>query len=179
MDKRKQLTKRLTKLRAAQALLQKAHDFIEVNGFDINSYEGSFVELELVGAKQPPCCYIGTLRKVAGLTPDPDVNCTAPSYTNVAHLGDGPELVEAFKTLDSVAKPNLDGAHIVDVEETWWASPKALYGRFVEALGLQTVDEGASSVFAQQEHALLTHRKALTKVYRKIEAAEEKLAALD
>lgn len=150
----------LDELLRTQALLQKSHDYIEVFGFNIDFYEGS----------DGACCHIGTVRKMAGLPADPDGH--SPSS------GDGPELVRAFKILDGVIKRRLSSNRVEKVKDTvsiWRGEEVQMaIGRYVESYGFQFRDDGDDFVGndAETQEALRIFRKALTKVYKQIEKAQ-------
>lgn len=178
MPSNQKIQKKLAKLRRAQTLLQKGHDYIEAVGFDIDQYgEGA----------QPVCCHIGTLRHVADLPEEPLYDETLDE--DVAADGDGPELIIAFEFLDKVAKRFLTEEGKGDVKDEY--SSKGRVGRFVEYLGFETKKEirnelGISlwgmngnplALQRQQDEALKIWRKALTAIYREIEKQEAKLVA--
>jgi hypothetical protein len=156
------MSKSLNELLATQTLLQRAHDYIETHGFNIADYTSDSGER----------CYIGTVRGVANLDPNPE--------DQPAASGDGPELLRAFKILDSIAKKNLSADRKADVLFTAEDSAHhsggtaAFYaaGRYVEALGFQ-FDAYSTCRQDEVDEAIRIFRKALTKVYKKIEKARE------
>jgi hypothetical protein len=158
------MSKSLNELLATQTLLQRAHDYIETHGFNIADYTSDSGER----------CYIGTVRGVAGLDPNPE--------DQPAASGDGAELVCAFKILDSVAQRRLsdDRKDVVkrDAEQNAYTLDSfepidiAAVGRYVESYGFQFAEEATCNQ-DEVDEALRIFRKALTKVYKKIEKARE------
>lgn len=151
----KKQTKRLTQLRAAQSLLQRAHDHIELAGFDIGTYGSGAGSLR-------PACYIGTVRAMAGLSDH--------AYGMPADHGDGPELTIALAQLDKLARPLTDPVRLADIKDEYGEDS---VGRIVEGYGF-TLDSEGMNVDDQCNAALTMFRRALTEVYRKIEKLEAK-----
>lgn len=139
-------------------VLQRAHDYIEINGFDIESYSG-------VGFESPRC-YIGTIRTAAGIDP-------APADGDAA-AGDGLELKLALRTLDDLVREELDQHHLNEVfdnfgEKTGYGTT---VGRFIEQFGFQVqreaIDQGLDHdecIEFEKDRALQLLRQALTKIY--------------
>ncbi len=96
------------RLLRTQRILQDAHDYIEVNGFDILTYNPEF-------SLRRACCYIGAVRLATGLDPNPD--------EDGADMGDGPELTYAFKVLDRIARREMSARHCQEAREEY---PKGL-----------------------------------------------------
>lgn len=136
----------LAELEDTQELLQRAHDCIECNGFNIWAYEAS---------SHGPMCYIGTVRRAAhvGGSPGSDPG-----------RGNGPELRLALQVLDAQAMADLSADHIQEVVDG------RLYdgvdGRYVEQFGFMQAESLTRE--EQQEIALGVFRGALTEVYKMI-----------
>lgn len=139
-------------------VLQRAHDYIELNGFDIESYSGF--------TANAPRCYIGAVRTAAGIDPAP--------VQGDAAAGDGPELTRALQILDDLVRDELDEEHTREVFDNF--GPDRLYGtttgRFIEQFGFQVQREGydqeldpEDQVKFEQARALQLLRQALTKIY--------------
>jgi hypothetical protein len=156
-----------TTLRKAAKLIQAAHDRIEVQGFDIWSYEPDWDSGTNIKEIQGPCCYIGNLRLCAGVGPYPDEQGAA--------LGDGDELYLALEAMDGVAKrrmrrwgllPKQIDREYQFFDGTYYEDPT---GRFVEKLGFQVANK-YSDPEVQQNYALKLLRAALTDIYKEVEA---------
>lgn len=159
-------------LKKAANILQAAHDYIEVHGFDIQSY------VPVDGQ----CCYIGNVRLAAGVDPDSDMTHEAD-----AGEGDGEELYAALEALDGVARRRLDTERREEAQR--FISPA---GRYVEQLGFQ-IEKKAEEKFIypeqdptetfgewmdrteaidqkridfQRDYALKLLRTALTRIYK-------------
>lgn len=155
----------------AADILQQAHDYIEVIGFDIMSYDGDIAidqgrakPFNLETATGPQMCYIGTIRAFAGVEPSPQYD--EEINAEDASAGDGPELRLALETLDRLARE--------DLEDTWVESAEEYgnytIGRYVEALGFQIRskirdENGGVNPEREREYALMLLRKALTDIY--------------
>lgn len=142
-------------------ILQKAHDYIEVNGFDIESYTGYTRE---IGPTGPPRCYIGAIRTAAGLDP-------APHDGDAGH-GDGEELILALTTLDNLVCDELEQERLDGVSVEFGKGYGTTTGRFIEAFGFQIQREGLKQGLEgdeadefEQQRALELLRKALTNIY--------------
>lgn len=143
---------KMKELKKAQKILQRAHDYIEMAGFDIDFYQPEMTpfmgEDIIIGRNKKlvdhgPCCYIGATRLVAGVRPNP---------SNGTDSEDGPELTLALRALDATCCE-------VRTDET---EP----GRVIEAEGLED--------HHKKDEALLTYRSALTAVYNEIESRKRK-----
>ena len=155
----------LDELRATQALLQKAHDYIEVNGFNIWAY-GNRV---LASGER---CFIGSVRGVAGLNPCPPLDGDGR-----ADDGDGAELTYAFGVLDDLAKKRARAQGVSLGTVVADRAPDYRIGRYVERYGIEFVDarrdedpDKRRDEMAQE--ALLIFRRALARVYKQIQKAE-------
>lgn len=127
-------------LRGAADILQAAHDFIEVVGFDISTYGHT----PRPGEKPAPMCYIGSMRHVAELDPSPAIgNGVESDGAN----GGSPELAQALTILDTYAKSEMERmmrenpsefsqlvADVTDPRDEW-GEDAILTGRFIEELG--------------------------------------------
>lgn len=156
----------------AADILQQAHDYIEVIGFDIMSYDGDIAidqgrakSFNLETATGPQMCYIGTIRAFAGVEP-------SPQYDRIIHAedaaaGDGPELRLALETLDRLAREELQDEYVDSAEDYGDYTT----GRYVEQLGFQvrnkfcTENNGDYDKEREREYALMLLRKALTDIY--------------
>lgn len=157
-----------TARKKAAKILQKAHDYIEQNGFDIQSYGRSSGYVSR--------CYLGTLRTVAGLDAEPVGGTHGYDDYADATEGDGPELILAMETLDKVAKPRLAPLMKKYGEPSDTKSPESFEvatGRYIEAVGLlfdhknqEKYGYGHPKVDdASRADALKMLRKALTELY--------------
>jgi hypothetical protein len=156
------MTPSKTVLKRTQGILQRTHDYIEAEGFNITvaiTEEGSkadFKKGRKGKAKLGPCCYIGGVRLAAGVDPD---------WAGVAtDKGDGPELTLALEVMDQVVARSKDAA----AARIRWYSP--LPGKLAEALGFALRVQGVSNE-NQKARALTLLRRALRDVYKKLEAA--------
>lgn len=128
-------------LKKAAKLLQRAHDVIELHGFDIHEY-GELAPADVQeGEEIPPMCYIGNIRFAAGIAPTPGAdNTNAGGWESDATEGDGPELVVALETLDKLAKRRIPAVRKNSVVN----EPRpSQVGRFVEALGFEIQERSA------------------------------------
>lgn len=129
-------TKEPTTLECAAETLQAAHDYIEVNGFDITTYE----------PYNKASCYIGTVRLVAGLSPKP-------------RQGHKAAVTAALKMLDQIAID--EGADLIFGKREGGTSGA---GKFIESLGFQKAAEDLTDN-EQRDYALTILRKALTEIH--------------
>lgn len=156
----------------AADILQQAHDYIEVVGFDIMSYDGSIAvdqgkadEFDPEAKIGPPMCYIGTIRAFAGVAPSPQYDGEIEAED--AGAGDGPELRLALETLDRLAREDLEDEYIEGAEEYG----DYAIGRYVEQLGFQVrgklrnENHGVEDTEQEREYALMLLRKALTDIH--------------
>lgn len=149
-------------LEKAADLIQSAHDYIEINGFDISQYRPR--PFSLSDDRSGPCCYIGTLRNVAGIDPSPGCGD--------AGAGDGPELIEALDQLDRIAKRRMNSEDKRGVKNDF----ETPTGRFVESLGFNIRTRAFNKhpgdwnamLKYEQEYALKLLRKALTDIYAEV-----------
>lgn len=90
-----------TNLKKAQKVLQNAHDYVELCGFDINS-EGHGLTAEILeqvrkgkleGVESGAACFIGSARIAAGVNP-------SDMFQLGTDGGDGPELTIALEIMD-------------------------------------------------------------------------------
>lgn len=150
--------------RAAE-ILQGAHDYIEANGFDIESYSGYAKSTGLTG---PPRCYIGAVRTAAGLDPSP--------VEGDAGHGDGKELILALRTLDDLVRAELEEERVKEIHDEFGREGHNSYGttvgRFIEQFGFQVQREAVDRELGREEadaferdRALQILRKALTNIY--------------
>lgn len=178
MAKAKLKTASLEDLQATQALLQKAHDHVELHGFTIHTYADTHYR----GAAIVPVrvgCYIGTLRMMAGVPAIPptigEERRGDDRVQNKADHGNGPELSLALKILDDIAKPWLSDESFEAVVGGY----KHKRGRYIERLGFQThagapVPTGEETYGGMQAAAALGMlREGLRKVYRAIERHQQ------
>lgn len=153
----------LKDLKKVQKLLQGAHDYVEINGFDIDVYADYNSGEKPNGINHGRVCYIGAMRYAAGLAPEPDdvyneIGATDPTV---------PELTYAYEVLDEIAKRKLDSDTKLDIKRDHTNT----HGHYVEALGYD-IRDGDRDYDQQAEAALKIFRRALTKVYKDIEKAQ-------
>lgn len=143
-------TQTLEELVAIQDLLQRAHNVLEFEGYDISTYGRG---------THGPRCFIGAVRTAAHVAPAPDYNpdldVLDPGY------GNGPELRSALSILDKIARPKLDEEDVKIVESIHRGRGRD--GRFIERLGY--LSDGGDG-----DWALGLFRAALTEVYKQIES---------
>lgn len=153
-------------LKKAAVLLQDAHDYIEVNGFDIQHYCP-------VDGK---CCFIGTVRIAAGVRP----GAVDTGHDSDAGADDGEELYAALEAMDKVARRRLPKLRREAAQRYFHPA-----GRFVEQLGFE-VERRACEKYPhaegrydhdhyeateakrekfQKDYALKLLRTALTRIY--------------
>lgn len=172
-------------LRKAANLLQRAHDNIEIFGFNIDTFGTGNKKPESDRYEQTgPACYIGSLRLAAGVKP-------SPGAFDIAAEGDGPELIEALKIMDGIAKRRMKPKDRRTVKSDWKTTsefyrettstateyPADLWsvGRFVEQFGFE-VQSRAEEKFEDQKsqreyeknYALKLLRKALTEIHTRL-----------
>ena len=138
-------------LKKTQNLLQRGHDYVETYGYNIDTY-GYDVD--------GPRCFIGVVRTVAGVGPDPQfIEVSEGSH---AGGGDGPELQRALEELDALAKKRLSEYDRTLVDEEWIDST----GHYIEKLGF--VKNESLSVDQQRVFVLKVFRTALTNVHNEL-----------
>jgi hypothetical protein len=107
-----------TVLKKALTLLQKSHNAIEINGFDMGSYYTS---------NGGAGCFIGNVRTAAGIDPEPEGGL---DRYKPADKGDGPELTIALEYLDRAAMKTKVGIEYKENMENYST------GRLVEKIGM-------------------------------------------
>lgn len=162
-----EVTRNKTTLRKAAKLLQKAHDSIEVKGFNIQTYNPASSNIY---GPTGACCYIGNIRLAANLNGSPGYDAGA---------GDGPELIIALKEMDRIAKRRLrDTSKDAFQEVRDQYSTQSDTGRFVEALGFVIREKYEHLDLSKEErnererdYALKLLREALSDIYKEVENA--------
>lgn len=141
-------------LKRTAKILQIAHDNIETNGFDINSY---------IGSGQ---CYIGSIRCAAGVNSEPPGGIEKEIAGTDS--GGGPELTLALSVLDNVAEGERGAKRAMKMIQESFPYPGP--GRLVERLGLNINDrQNPPSDKKQTEYALKLLRKAITEVQKELD----------
>lgn len=136
-----------TTLKKALKLLQKSHDHIEIEGFDISSY---------INRKYRPSCFIGNVRYAAGIDPDP--GSLGGSFP--ADRDSGPELTIALDYLDKAALRTKFGKEISQI----YNFDNYHEGRIAEKIGLSYESH------ATKRYALGVFRSAIRSIVKDIES---------
>ena len=190
----------LEELKRTQDLLQRAHDYVELHGFDIDTYTPDTYDWDDETGRYTgdgPCCFIGTLRLAAGVNPEPStlVYGATPrgggggGYDPAVDAGadDGAELRLALEALDNLVRDRLTPADRGRMETF-----AATTGRYIERYGLGELECNPRSISTwddeededgnvieeqaiepdQQATALEFFRDALRNVHQEIEAME-------
>jgi len=131
----------------AAGTLQKAHDYVEKNTFNISKYGAGRGAVE--------CCFIGSVRHVSG---EHNVSVSGPARLDTSRL--------ALLALDRAAI-TIDGG-IVEEE---WTGREA--GGFAEQLGFKRRDATHRWNTPDQEVELAVYRQALREMHLELMSRED------